>query len=58
MTFSFNDLLGIPGKSKKSKIAERNILICEKNLALARASEDVLAIRKAQENLLKTRAML
>lgn len=58
MTFSFNDLLGIPGKSKKSKIAGRNILICEKNLALARASEDVLAIRKAQENLLKTRAML
>lgn len=58
MAFSFNDLLGISGKSKKTIIAERNILICERNLALARASEDVLAIRKAQENLLKTRAML
>lgn len=58
MAFNFNDLLGIPSKSKKATIAERNILICERNLALARASEDVLAIRKAQENLLKTRAML
>lgn len=58
MNYSFSELFeGKAQLSNKKKMAERNILICEHLYDLARLSEDISEIQRAQKNLLEARAM-
>lgn len=57
MAYSFNEAMGFSKTATKKEICERNIILCEKDLDVARMSGDVMKIKLAKSNLLKTKAM-
>lgn len=57
MTYSFEEVIGFRKTVTKKEICARNVILCERDLDIARMSGDAMRIKLAQSNLLKTRTM-